>query len=84
MYNIVYKWLIQKTVIQFFAPLENTRGAGMKQLLNDAIIKNTKPSDRTIVLKDGGLFLYVEPNGSTRWRYRYQFDIQMGVLLILI
>ena len=47
----------------------------MKQFLNDAIIKNTKPSDKTITLKDGGgLFLYVEPNHSKRWRYRYQFD----------
>ena len=47
----------------------------MRQFLNDAIIKNTKPSDKTITLKDGGgLFLYVEPNHSKRWRYRYQFD----------
>ena len=75
MYNIVYKWLIQKTVIHFFASLENTRGVGMKQSLNDAIIKNAKPSDKTITLKDGGgLFLYVEPNGSKRWRFRYRFN----------
>ena len=47
----------------------------MKQLLNDAIIKNAKPSDKTITLKDGGgLFLYVEPNGSKRWRFRYRFN----------
>lgn len=47
----------------------------MRLFLNDAIIKNTKPSDKTITLKDGGgLFLYVEPNHSKRWRYRYQFD----------
>lgn len=47
----------------------------MKQLLNDAIIKNAKPNDRTITLKDGGgLFLYVEPNGSKRWRFRYRFN----------
>lgn len=47
----------------------------MKQHLNDPIIKNTKPSDKTQKLSDGGgLFLYVEPNGSKRWRYRFQFE----------
>ena len=47
----------------------------MKQSLNDAIIKNAKPSDKTVTLKDGGgLFLYVEPNGSKRWRFRYRFN----------
>lgn len=47
----------------------------MKQHLNDPIIKNTKPNDKTQKLSDGGgLFLYVEPNGSKRWRYRFQFE----------
>lgn len=47
----------------------------MKQHLNDAIIKNEKPTAKTKKLLDGGgLFLYVEPNGSKRWRYRYQFE----------
>lgn len=47
----------------------------MKQHLNDPIIKNTKPNDKTQKLSDGGgLFLYVEPNGSKRWRYRYKFE----------
>lgn len=47
----------------------------MKQLLNDAIIKNAKPKDKVQKLADGGgLFLFVEVNGSKRWRYRYQFD----------
>jgi integrase len=47
----------------------------MKQSLNDATIKNAKPSGKTITLKDGGgLFLYVEPNGSKRWRFRYRFN----------
>lgn len=47
----------------------------MKQYLNDPIIKNAKPPNKTEKLKDGGgLFLYVEPNGSKRWRYRYQFE----------
>ena len=47
----------------------------MKQYLNDPIIKNAKPSNKTEKLKDGGgLFLYVEVNGSKRWRYRYQFE----------
>ncbi len=51
----------------------------MKQLLNDAIIKNARykpnPKNQPDKLKDGGgLFLYVEANGSKRWRYRYQFE----------
>ena len=47
----------------------------MRQHLNDAAIKNAKPKSKTDKLKDGGgLFLYVEPNGSKRWRYRFQFE----------
>lgn len=47
----------------------------MKQKLNDAIIKNAKPSNKVQKLADGGgLFLYVEPNHSKRWRYRFQFE----------
>ena len=47
----------------------------MKQHLNDAKKKKKKPTAKTKKLLDGGgLFLYVEPNGSKRWRYRYQFE----------
>ena len=47
----------------------------MKQKLNDAIIKNAKPSNKVQKLADGGgLFLYIEPNHSKRWRYRFQFE----------
>ena len=50
-------------------------GRAMRQHLNDAAIKNAKPKSKTEKLKDGGgLFLYVEPNGSKRWRYRFQFE----------
>ena len=50
-------------------------GRDMKQHLNDTAIKNAKPTSATQKLKDGGgLFLYVEPNGSKRWRYRFQFE----------
>ena len=50
-------------------------GRAMRQYLNDAAIKNAKPKSKTEKLKDGGgLFLYVEPNGSKRWRYRFQFE----------
>ena len=50
-------------------------GRAMRQHLNDAAIKNAKPKSKTDKLKDGGgLFLYVEPNGSKRWRYRFQFE----------
>ena len=43
--------------------------------LSDASIKNTKPTDKTVRLSDGGnLFLFVEPNGSKLWRYRYRFN----------
>ncbi|TDR27844.1 tyrosine-type recombinase/integrase [Hydromonas duriensis] len=47
----------------------------MKQLLNDTAIKNAKPSDKTVKLTDGGgLSLFIEPNGSKRWRYRYKYN----------
>lgn len=47
----------------------------MKTKLNDPIIKNSKAGDKTIKLSDGGgLFLWIEPNGSKRWRYRYQLN----------
>ncbi len=46
----------------------------MKQHLNNPIIKNTQPNDKTQKLSDGDMFLYVEPNGSKRWLYRYQFE----------
>lgn len=47
----------------------------MKHRLNDTLIKNTKPTEKTQKLFDGdGLYLYVEPNGSKRWRVRYQFE----------
>ena len=50
-------------------------GRDMKQHLNDTAIRNAKPTSATQKLKDGGgLFLYVEPNGSKRWRYRFQFE----------
>ena len=50
-------------------------GRATRQYLNDAAIKNAKPKSKTEKLKDGGgLFLYVEPNGSKRWRYRFQFE----------
>lgn len=53
----------------------------MKTALNDPIIKNTKPSTKTITLSDGGgLFLYIEPNGSKLWRYRYQFAGKRNLL----
>ena len=53
----------------------------MRTKLNDAIIRNTKPADKTIKLPDGGgLFVFVEPNGSKRWRYRYQFESKENLL----
>ena len=66
--------------------IDKHRGVGMKQSLNDAIIKNAKPSDKTVTLKDGGgLFLYVEPNGSKRWRFRYRFnDKRVGCVNVFL
>lgn len=53
----------------------------MKQLLTDPSIKNAKATDKTVTLKDGGgLFLYVEPNGSKRWRFRYEVDGKRNML----
>lgn len=53
----------------------------MKTNLNDPIIKNAKAGEKTIKLSDGGgLFLWVEPNGSKRWRFRYQYGGKEGLL----
>ena len=42
--------------------------------LTDSIIKNEKPTDKRKQLADGnGLVLYIMPNGSKLWRYRYRY-----------
>ena len=44
-------------------------------LINDTVIRNTKPSAKPRKLFDGGgLFLLVQPNGSRWWRFKYRFD----------
>ena len=43
--------------------------------LTDSIIKNEKPTDKRKQLADGnGLVLYIMPNGSKLWRYRYRYN----------
>ena len=43
--------------------------------LTDSIIKNEKPADKRKQLADGnGLVLYIMPNGSKLWRYRYRYN----------
>jgi hypothetical protein len=38
-------------------------------------MQNAKPKERPYKLSDGeGLHLFVQPNGSKWWRFRYQFD----------
>ncbi len=42
--------------------------------LTDSIIKSEKPTDKRKQLADGnGLVLYIMPNGSKLWRYRYRY-----------
>ncbi|GAB4261362.1 MAG: hypothetical protein Kow0065_11880 [Methylomicrobium sp.] len=43
-------------------------------LLNDRLLKTTKPTDKTQRLSDGGLYLLVKPNGAKWWRFDYTFD----------
>ena len=47
----------------------------MKTKLTDTIIKNVKPLLKRQQMADGGgLTLYIEPNGSKIWHYRYRYD----------
>jgi integrase len=44
-------------------------------LINDTLIRHTKPGAKPRKLFDGnGLFLLVQPNGSRWWRLKYRFD----------
>ena len=51
-------------------------------MLTDPFVKTAKPMpDKTQTFPDGdGLCLYVEPSGSKRWRFRYQFDGKRNLL----
>jgi hypothetical protein len=43
-------------------------------LLNDVKIRNAKPRAKPYKMSDGdGMFLYVHPNGSKYWRFKYRF-----------
>lgn len=43
--------------------------------LTERIIKNKKPTDKRKQLADSnGLVLYIMPNGSKLWRYRYRYN----------
>jgi integrase len=45
-------------------------------LLNEFVIRTTKPAEKPIRLADGkGLFLHIQPNGSRWWRVRYFYDL---------
>lgn len=47
------------------------------------MVKNAKPKDKPYKLSDGGgLHLYVKPNGSRLWRFRYRFDEKEKTLSI--
>ncbi len=51
--------------------------------LNDAKIRNTKPSAKPIKLTDGhGLYLEVRPTGAKLWRYRYRIAGKENVFAI--
>lgn len=54
---------------------KNIKDTATKRLLEDAIVKNAKPSDRRYELPDGqGLFLSVVPSGQKSWTLRYRFE----------
>ena len=43
--------------------------------LTDVQVRKVKPAEKLFKLADGGgLFLWVQPNGSKLWRFRYIFD----------
>ena len=53
----------------------------MKTKLIDTEIKNLKPTEKRQQLADGGgLVLYVMPNGSKLWRYRYRYGEKANVI----
>ena len=44
-------------------------------MLTNTKIRQTKPSDKPIKLTDSnGLYLFIAPNGSKLWRYRYKIN----------
>ena len=44
-------------------------------MLTNTKIRQTKPSDKPIKLTDNnGLYLFITPNGSKLWRYRYKIN----------
>lgn len=51
--------------------------------LTDLAIKNAKPKDKAYKLSDGGgLFLWIQPNGSKWWRYAYRFNSKQKLLAL--
>lgn len=49
---------------EFYTPMQ----------LNDIKVRNAKPSAKPYKISDGGgMFLYVQPNGSKYWRLKYRF-----------
>ena len=51
--------------------------------LNDAKIRNIKPSDKqTKHFDGGGLFLLVKPSGGKLWRLKYRFDEKEKLLAL--
>lgn len=43
--------------------------------LTDIKIKSLKPKDKAYKVFDGnGLYIYISPNGSKKWRIKYRFD----------
>ena len=51
--------------------------------LSDSTIRNAKPSEKTLKLKDtNGLYIEIKPNGSKLWRYRYRIGGKENVYAI--
>ncbi len=50
-------------------------------MLTQFVLSNAKPKDKAYTLSDGaGLHLFVQPNGSKLWRFRYRFNGKANML----
>jgi len=51
-------------------------------MLTDLECRKTKPADKLVKLSEGGLQLWIFPNGSKHWRFAYRFAGKQKLLAI--
>lgn len=52
--------------------------------LTDTKVRAAKPEDKAYTLTDSdGLFLYIHPNGSKYWRFRFRFGGKQHLMALL-